>query len=193
MSFDLFRHFNYLDIFILILILRICYVALKTGLPVELFKLAGILAAIFLSLHYYIFLSGSIVEKIDLGLTPLGFVDFFIFISMAIAGYLLFMALRCIFYRFIKLEAAASLSKWGGLALGAFRGLFMAGLITFTLLVSGLPYLNKSVENSYLAGRIYKVAPDTYKWLWNSVFSKFMGSEESNKSKVTAIHNFFNR
>ncbi|TAM36028.1 CvpA family protein [bacterium] len=193
MSLDFFRHLNYLDIFILILTLRICYIALKTGLPVELFKLAGILSAIFVSLHYYVFLSGSMRKNIDLGLAPFKIVDFLIFIFLAIAGYLLFMLLRCIFYRFIKLEAVASLSKWGGLVLGAFRCFFMAGLICFTLLVSGSPYLNKSVENSFFGSRIYRVAPDTYRWLWNTIFSKFMGSEESNKTTVTAIHNFFHR
>jgi len=192
-SFDFFRHFNYLDIFILILILRICYIALKTGLPVELFKLAGTLSAIFLSLYYYNFLPGSTRENINLGLAQLKFADFLIFLSLAIIGYLFLVLLRSIFYRFIKLEAVASLSKWGGLVLGAFRGFFMAGFICFILLVSGLPYLNKSVKNSCLAGRICRVAPDTYKWLWNAIFSKFMGSEESNRGKVTSIHNFFNR
>jgi len=193
MSLEFFKHFNYLDIFIIILILRICYIALKTGFPVELFKLAGILSAIFLSLHYYIFLTGSMPKNIDLGLLPLKFVDFLIFISLAIAGYLLFMILRCIFYRFIKLEAVALLSKWGGLALGTFRGFFMAGLICFTLLISASPYLNKSIENSFFGSRIYRVAPDTYKWLWSAFFSKFMGTEESNKGTVKAMHNFFHR
>ena len=193
MSFEFFKHLNYLDIIILIIMLRICYVALKTGLPVELFKLAGTLSAIFLSLHYYIILSDSMRTDIVLGLATFKFADFLIFISLVITGYLLFMLLRCIFYRFIKLEAVASLSRWGGLVLGFFRGFFMVGLICFTLLVSGLPYLNKSVENSSLGSRIYRVAPDTYKWLWNTLFSKFMGSEASNKSKVTAMHNFFHR
>ena len=193
MSLDIFRHFNYLDIIILIIILRICYIAIKTGLPVELFKLVGILSAIFLSLHYYVFLSDSMLKNIDLGLAPLKLVDFLIFIFLAIAGYLLFMFLRCIFYRFIKLEAVPTLSKWGGLVLGVLRSLFMSSLICFTLLVSGLPYLNKSVENSYLASRIYKVPFNTYKWGWNSLFSKFMGSEKSNMNVVMKMHNFFNR
>ena len=187
------QQLNFLDIVILILLFRICYVAVKTGLPVELFKLTGTFSAIYLSLHYYIFLNDLMRRKSDPAIMPLKFTDFLIFIFLAIAGYLFFTFLRVIFFNFIKLEAVPALSKWGGLALGFFRGIFLLGLICFALSVSNLSYLNKSAMSSYLAGRASNVAPDTYKWLWNTIFSKFMGSEKSNKNAVMALHNFFHR
>ncbi len=193
MIIDIFKQFNYLDIIIIIIILRICYIAVKTGLPIELFKLIGTFSAIYLSLHYYIFLSDLMRRKSDPAIMPLKFADFLIFIFLAIAGYLFFTFLRVIFFNFIKLEAVPALSKWGGLALGIFRGFFLVGLICFALSVSNLSYLNKSVMSSYLARRASNVAPDTYKWLWNTIFSKFMGSEKSNKNAVMALHNFFHR
>ena len=193
MLIEILGQFNFLDILILILLFRVCYVAMHTGLPVESFKLAGTLASIYLSLHYYVFLSDLIQKKIDLSLMPLEFADFLIFLFLAIIGYLLFMALRGVFFNFIKLEAVAPLSKWGGLFFGILRGLLLVSLICFSMSISSVSYLNKSVKSSYLGSRLNQVAPNTYKWLWDGFFSKFMGSEKFNKEAIMAMHNFFNR
>ena len=193
MLIEIISKFNFLDIIILIILFRVCYVAIHTGLPVELFKLVGTLAAIYLSLHYYIFLSDLIQKKVDLSLMPLEFADFLIFLCLAIIGYLFFVAWRGVFFNFIKLEAVAALSKWGGLFLGVLRGILLVGLISFSLSISSISYLNKSVKSSYLGSRVFRVAPDTYRWLWDSFFSKFMGSEKFNKEVVMIVHKFFNK
>ena len=50
---EIIKQFNWVDIFVIILSVRVLYIAVKNGLPVELFKLLGTIAAIYLSLHYY--------------------------------------------------------------------------------------------------------------------------------------------
>ncbi len=178
------KQFNWVDILVIIILFRIGYIAIKNGLLWEFFKLLGTILAVYLSLHYYTLLSDmmgqrlpSIKEK-----APLEFLDFLSFVVLAIIGYLIFVSLRIVFHRFIKMEAVPNLNKWGGLVLGIGRGFLLAGLITFMLAISSINYLRNSVNDSYSGRQLFKVVPNTYSWLWNNIASKFMTGEKFNKT-----------
>jgi uncharacterized membrane protein required for colicin V production len=179
---DILRQINWVDVFVVILILRVGYVAWKTGLPVEFFKLLGTITAIYLPCHYYTKLADFFRANLFAGKAALEFLDFPVFLLLAILGYLVFKLLRSVFSRFIKAEAVANLNNWGGLILGAVRGILLTGLIIFMLVLSNLSYLKNSVNDSYLGNRLLKVVPATYSWLWNSITSKFMPGEKFNEA-----------
>lgn len=194
MPLEIIRQFNWIDIFIVILLFRVGYAAVKSGLPAELFKLLGTLLATYLSLHYYTVLADwFLASRAELQKkAPLEFLDFISFLVLAIGGYLIFVLLRSIFYRFIKMEAVPNLNKWGGLILGIARGILLAGLIMFMLVISSASYLKKSVANSYFGRQVFAVAPSTYSALWSGLASKFMTTEKFNKT-VTEIQEGFGK
>ena len=183
MLLDLIKKLNWVDVFVIIALVRIGYVAFKTGFTIELFKLLGTLLAIYLSMHYFTIVSDTLIRR---GATtenvPLQFTDFISFLVLVIAGYLIFVFLRSIFYRFIKMEAALNLQKWGGFVLGIFRALLCVGLIMFMLVVSSFDYFKDSVKESYIGKSFFKIAPATYSWIWNNVSSKFMNNEKFNNT-----------
>jgi uncharacterized membrane protein required for colicin V production len=182
MLLNILGQFNWVDIVVVILLFRIGYIAIKSGLSVEIFKLLGTILAIYTSLHYYTIASDFIRGFISNKEIPLEFLDFLCFLVLAIFTYLVFVLLRSILYRFLRMEAAPRLNKWGGLVLGLIRGFLVIGLIVFLLVISSIGYLKNSVGNSYLGKRFFKVAPATYSWLWDSIMSKFMGGEKLNKT-----------
>jgi uncharacterized membrane protein required for colicin V production len=191
MLLNILNQVNWVDIFVLILGVRICYVAVKSGFPVELFKFIGTIAAIYLSLHYYVLLTAYIKEWLPLeGRLPQDFLQFIVFLALAAAGYYSFMVLRSIFYRFLKMEAVSTLNKWGSLILGVARAVFLASLIMFTFVISTVSYFNNSVKSSYTGKHLFMVAPNTYSWLWNSVTSKFAFGEKYNDT-ITVISEEF--
>lgn len=188
MLLNIVKQFNWVDIVVVILLFRIAYVATKNGLPLEIFKLLGTVLAIYLALHYYTGLSDWIGGRLPVAQekTPLEFLDFIVFIILAILGYLIFVLLRSIFYRFIKMDAVPRLNKWGGLVLGIIRGFLTVGLVVFMLAISSIGYLKNSVDESYSSSRLLKIAPTTYTGLWNNFMSKFMSKEKFNTT-VTQI------
>ena len=191
MLLNILKQINWVDIFILIIIVRICYVSVKTGFPIELFKLIGTLAAIYLSLHYYLVLSNNIKNWLYLGdKLPFEFLQFVVFSLLALGGYCFFVLIRSIFYRFLKMEAVSTLNKWGSLILGVARAIFLASLIMFMLVISSVGYFNNSVKASYLGKMIFVVSPNTYTWIWNAVISKFASGENYNKA-ITSINEDF--
>ena len=174
------KQFNWIDILTVIITIRICYVSLKSGFIIELFKFFGVVLAIYLSLHYYSGLADFIGARIKK--PPAEFFKPFAFATLAILGNLIFVLLRSIFYRFIHMEAVPQLNKWGGFVLGIARCILAVGLLTFILVIPNISYLKKSVANSYSGKYFLKVTPNLYSGLWYDLISKFMPKEKFNKS-----------
>jgi uncharacterized membrane protein required for colicin V production len=172
--------FNFLDIVIMLMVLRICYIAFQMGVAFEFFKLLGVIFGTYISLHYYTSLSDMISRLVIPKEMPLEFLDFIVFIMLVASGYLAFVILRSLFYRFIKLEAVPKLNQFGGLMLGAIRVFFTVGLLTYTLMISSVQYLNEAVKYSYFGSKSMTISTNTYGWLWNNVISKFSGKEKFN-------------
>ncbi len=189
---NFFAQSNFLDILIIIILIRICYISTITGLAVEFFKLSGILFSTYISLHYYTSISDIIQRSFFPKLMPLEFMDFLIFIILVLSGYMGFVALRSIFYRLIKLEAMPLINKFGGLILGVLRAYFIVGLLTFTLVISSVSYLNSSVKHSYLANKAFSISPAAYDWLWSNIVSKFSPKEKFNPT-INEVTQKFNR
>lgn len=174
------KNSNWVDICFAILLLRICYIAVKNGLPQEVFKLSGTIAAVFFSLHYYVSLSGFIRSRLGVESNALQSLDFLVFITLVILCQLFFVILRNIFYKALKVEALPTLNKWGGFILGFTRGLLTGSLLMFILLLSGVGFLKNGVKESYSGKYIVGIAPAVYSSLWQGVLSKFLTGEQFN-------------
>ncbi|MFH0855220.1 MAG: CvpA family protein [Candidatus Omnitrophota bacterium] len=181
MLLNILKQINWVDIGVLLLAIRICLTAVKNGFPIELFKFIGTLAAIYLSSHYYIIVSDYIADLLSLSnKLPLEFLDFIVFVLIAIGSYVIFALLRGIFGSLLKMEAVSTLNKWGSLVLGLARASFLASLIIFSMFISSVNYFKNSVRASYCAKRLFVICPGTYTWLWNKVTSKFITFERFN-------------
>lgn len=177
---EIISQFNWIDILIIVIFVRICFVSLKTGFLVEIFKFLGMILAIYCSLHYYTFLSDFMAKGLGIKNTPLEFLDFISAVILAALSYLFFLGIRVGFERFIKMETTPNISRAGGLVLGIARSFLLGSLIVFLLVISSVSYLKKSAAVSFSGRRMLDIAPGTYTWIWNNLASKFMGNEKFN-------------
>jgi uncharacterized membrane protein required for colicin V production len=177
------KQFNWIDILVFALFLRISFIALKTGLAFESLKISGTFLALYLSLHYYASLANTFVSRSGSknAFYLLRILAFLILVSL---GYLIFIFIRIVVCRFVKTEVTPVLSKWGGFVLGLVRALLLTSIILFLFLLSGSVYFRKSVHNSLSGTSIAKVAPSTYSWFWHKVMSKFSAGEKFNESAL---------
>ena len=191
MILEILGKFNFLDYIILIVLFRICYIAAKTGLSVEIFKFFGVIFAVYIALHYYTTLSIFIQSRFMPKELVLGFMNFIIFLFLVLLGCSCFVVLRIALSRFIQLNALPKISQFLGLVLGMGRGFLIIGLLSFVLFISNVTYLSNSVKRSYLGSKTFVILPQTYGWLWNNIFSKFSHEEKFNPA-VTQITEKFN-
>jgi uncharacterized membrane protein required for colicin V production len=182
MLFNILRQVNGVDLIIAIVLLRIGYTAVKTGVVTEAFKLLGTITATYLSFHYFTtlgdFMRGGQVTK-SMGLE---FLDFLAFVLLALLGYGFFLVARLAFGRFIKVEAVPRLNKIGALILGAVRGLLAASLIVFMLIISSVSVVKDMATGAYFGRSIYHVSFSLYSGMWNGFFSKVMPQESFNNT-----------
>lgn len=172
---------KWFDFFIIILLLRTCYIAVKCGIIIEIFKTLGLILAIFLSLHFYTAVSESLNARFSMSAIPLEFLDFLVFVILAICGYFAFLILRMTFSRLVKTEAVSLFNKWGGLTLGILRGILLIGFVTYALVISSVIYLKTSVNNSYFGKTTLGIAPSVYRGLWEVIVSKFSAKDSYNQ------------
>lgn len=186
MLYTILKQINWVDIFIVIVLLRISYVAVNTGLPIEIFKILGTLAAIYLSLHYYSSFAGTLQKFLGFSSISVGIYNLISFIGLAILGYMVFLILRNFLSRLMNLETVTVLNRWAGLALGTIRGFLLSSLLIFMLVISGAGYFKASIKDSYSGKFVFKIAPAAYNLLWKGVASKFITWEKSNKNVAEA-------
>jgi uncharacterized membrane protein required for colicin V production len=183
---------NWVDVLAIILLFRVCYIAFKNGLAQECFKLIGTIIAIYLGMHYYSWLADFIRDGLGLSGVSIQALDFYSFLGLAIAGYAVFVVLRELFCRLVKMEAVPVLNKGGGVAVGFFRGILFSSLVIFMLLVSGIQYVQNSILESYSGRHLFNLSYSVYRGLWMGVVSKFSPQDEFNKN-IYIIQDHFNK
>jgi uncharacterized membrane protein required for colicin V production len=156
------------------------------GLSIEIFKFLGVIFATYIGLHYYTAFADFIQKSFLPKAMPLEFLDFIAFLGLVVIGYLSFVVLRSILFRFVQLNAHPKINQFGGLILGIGRGFLVIGLLIFTLGISTVTYFTSTVRHSYLGSKALAISPRTYDWLWSNIFSKFSAREKFN-STVTEV------
>lgn len=190
MFLEILSKLNFFDFLILIILIRICCLGAKMGFSVEIFKLLGVTFSTYLGLHYYTVISALIPGQFLPKRVPTGVIDFAIFILLISIGYLFFIFLRNLLFRFIQFNAIPKVNQFVGFVLGIGRGFLVVGLLSFTLVISNVTYLSNSVKHAYLGQPALSISPQVYDWLWMSVFSKFFPEEKLNLEIREVISKF---
>ena len=178
---EVLKSLNWVDVFTLFLIIRLCYIAIDKGLPIEISKLFSTIFAIYLSLHYYVVFGDVLRGKAGPTEIVPDFFDLAAFGLLLAAGYLTFVVLRKVFLREPKEGAANIVQRLVCIIAGLARGVLLVSLISYLLLISGVDYFKKSVIDSYSGNHIVKAAPAVYDFLWYNIVSKFADKEQHNQ------------
>lgn len=183
MVLDYIKQLNWIDIIVVILLIRIVYIAVKTGFTIEVFKLLGTVCAIYLACHYYlrvgIFLNSYFSLK---GVGWGNFLNFIVFFALAYLGYLAFVIIRLVCTILIKMEAVSLLNRWGALILGIVRWGLFSSLLLFLVVISHNGYLKNSLSNSLASTLFVKLTPKVYQTVWTGLISRFANEEAFNKA-----------
>ncbi len=193
MILEIWSKLNFLDYIILIVLFRICYIAAKTGMSIEIFKLSGTLLSTYIALHYYTGIADIIQRRFSYQAMSLEFLDFVVFVLLLSSVYLLFIGLRSLLFRFVQFNAIPKINQFAGLILGVLRSFLVVGLLSFMLAISSVNYLQAAVKQSYLGSRFFMVSPQTYSWFWDNIFSKFQSREKYNPTVTETVNNFQRR
>ena len=149
---------NFIDLFLLIVFLRVIYIAISRGVINESFKIAGLFVSGWFSFHYYFPLGNKIGSKIlFFSEEHLYFISFFLIFFIV---KIIFSLLRLIVVSLFKRKEIPLYERWLLFFLGGGRAAILCSVIGFSLYLSPLDskYLNESVSYSLFKN----IAPKAY-------------------------------
>ncbi len=151
---------NWVDVVILILLIRTSYVGLTRGFSSEFLTLLGIFTSIILAIHNYKKISDFLISRVNL---PVEFSNFIGFLIIAAGTFLLCRFVKILFFKIVKLELVGGLEKIGGCLLGMVRGCLLVSLILLISLLIPNDYLKVSILDKSFSGIYFlKIAPTCY-------------------------------
>lgn len=174
--------FNWVDIIVIILLLRMCYVGVRLGLGIEVFKIINVFFCSFIALHFY-YACGELLHSL-LPPLPVDPAATFSFILLLLIISLMFRVLRDAFFVFFKRGEAGKTSTLFGGMLGLTRGAAISGLFAFTLLISHNHYLELSARTSLLGSQLAKIPIKIYEITFHGVIVKILPDQDFNTKIV---------
>lgn len=158
---EIIEKINWVDILVIILMIRMSYVAFTGGLSHEIFPLIGSVISITFTLHYYTRIGNLISGKLIN--IPLDLSNFLGFLILVIIIGLILKILKALLDLIIKVEWHPLLERFGGLVIGIFRASIITSLILILLALAPLPYLQRSIREKSLTGMYFlKIGPEIY-------------------------------
>ena len=157
MNLDFLPETNWVDIIVVIFLIRGGYIGYNLGFSVELFKLLGAVVATVLSLIYYADIGNWLTSHSFLSLQVANFISF---LALFFSLLLVFKLVRTLLFRILHLELFGGLESWGGFTLGLARSVIFASLFLFALTLLPMQYIKESVEEKSFSGPYLKeIAP----------------------------------
>ncbi len=147
-----------IDLFFLILCLRVIYISVSRGICLEALKLSGLLVSSLLAFQYYPPLAGNISRKLPFFNQE--YFYFWSFLAIFLSVSAVFSLVRLIMLVFLEKKEKSFGEKLIALFAGGLRAAFLASLVIFLLHLTPLGSQRFSSNLSY---RIFKnIAPKTY-------------------------------
>ena len=144
---DLIGRANWVDLFALILLIRISYSSSRMGIGKQILPLALLVLILSFTLETYTKVSAVFIDRYSMSASVCNFVSYFFIVSG------LYMA-----YRFIlkhasigpkKDQAATGIEAAGGAVLGFVRAVIIIGIILTGFLVMPVKFVESGVKRSY--------------------------------------------
>jgi uncharacterized membrane protein required for colicin V production len=182
----LIKSINWVDAALVFLFIRMIFVGIKNGFISEFFKFLGVVAAVFVSLHYYSFLAAWVAEKTNFSWDYWNLV---IFAGLWFAVTFFFKLFRDGILLLFKAETIhQGFDKYAAGIVAVARGILVCSLTIFLILLT----YNGPVTRMTLHSYSYKIAGragvSTYSFLYNNLVSKLFAGEHFNTAAPKVLH-----
>ncbi len=170
---------NWVDILVVVLLIRIVYVSAKTGFVVEFMKMLGVLFAVFFAFHFYVRLAAIAGQLIKVDAAILQTVSFCI---IGIVSYWLCQLLRNALFLVFTVETISLVDRWGAAVVSLVRFFLTASMVLFLFLITSYPYMIKMTAASLSERYVLRMAPTTYFTITNAFVVKLFPTQRANPS-----------
>lgn len=181
----LIKSINWIDAALVLLFIRMIFVGVKNGFISEFFKFLGIVAAVFVSLHYYSYYAAWVAKKTNISWI---YWDLVMFAFLWFAVMFIFKFLRDGFLILFKVETNhEGFNKYAAGIVAVARGILVCSMSIFLILLTSNASLKRMALHSYsykIAGR---AAVSTYSFLFYNIVEKLSVGEHFNAATAGVL------
>ncbi|MCM8798486.1 MAG: CvpA family protein [Candidatus Omnitrophica bacterium] len=162
--------FNWVDVVVLVFILRGVFRGIRNGVVLEFLSLSGWCVALYLSLKYYKPIASTLYERTEI---PLVLNEIIIFGGIALGTIMLANLLGQFFKRIVRIKIIERINFLGGAVLGMVKAGVVVSFLFYLLGITEIPYLKKSIEEKSISGKVItKVVNVVYRNVEDFFFTK---------------------
>lgn len=182
---EIFQNINWVDLLVVILLIRSSYVGFTKGFGWELFRFIGYLSTAMAAVYFYEYTSQLLGDYFPV---MHSFANLICFTGLYAGILFIFKFINLLIEKIIKIETISTVEKIGGLLLGFLRGAILISLLLISLVFTPIPYFEKSIkERSYTGQVVLKTVPFLYDKL-GAIFPALKFSQRNDAlSKLTGL------
>jgi len=150
---ELLKKANWVDVLILILLLRIGYGSIKNGLSHDIFSLFGAGFNLVLA-HTYYSAIGKIITN-NVFFIPIALSEFLSFLVIAVAVGFALKLFRLVFDKLITIKFSPLLERIGGTLSGIIKGSITVSIVLMVISLMPMSYMKESVREKSLTGTYF--------------------------------------
>ena len=159
---DVLSKANWVDLLVVIIMLRTIYISFQDGLSREIFPLFSSIFKLALALYFYDKLGYLLNSKITV--IPVSICNLVSFIAIILISGLALKFLKVIVDTIIKVTLHPLIEKAGGLLVDVLRGAVASSMVLIFLALIPLSYLQWSVKDKSLCGAFFlRIGPAIYR------------------------------
>jgi len=170
-------NFNWIDVLIISIVIRVVYVGMHSKLVLEIFRLFGSIAAIFVTLHYYI-RAGDLLREYTF--IPDDISNLFAFILLWITITIMFIFIGNSWGLLLKAKEYPFIDKWGGCFFSLLRSILVSSLVFMLIFCSGNFYAGRMANRSFTGRYLIDIPPMIYMFFYGSVVEEYFPRERLN-------------
>lgn len=157
---EIFKYINWLDIIVLVIVVRSVFLGAKHSLTTELFNFFGTAISLILAVQWYSKISDVLILNFSL---PIWFSNMLCFVIIVEIIGLIFKYTLVALLKVLNIQLIPQLEKIGSSIIGLGRGVIVAGILV--LILSFIPngYMKESIhEKSFSGNFLINVTERTY-------------------------------
>lgn len=170
-------NFGWLDICMMIVFVRACWIGFHRGVLAEAFKIAGLFFAIVIGVHFYLDLAFAITKSVSIMSPVASIFSYVILISLVIVLFRFFREGVVIFFKEDDMSGA---HRFIGMVVGCCRAVLLGGLIVLGCLIGNHRFLTDSVRDAFLSKKLLVVGGRIYSGAYRYIIHPVFPDEEKN-------------
>ncbi|MBF0331882.1 MAG: CvpA family protein [Candidatus Omnitrophica bacterium] len=179
---EILKKINWVDILMLVLLVRIVYISAKTGFVTEFMKMLGALLACFFAFHYYVRIAAFMGDATKDMSEPV--LQVCAFGVIWLVTFWIFHLVRNALVTVFTVQTMSLVDRWGAAVVSLARFFLTGSMIMFMFLMTDHSYVEKMMVSSYSQKYILGVAPKIYYTVTNGFVVKFFPGQKVNPAVI---------